>query len=244
MLVLGPDLERLTAPIPAKRFSVSIDNGPWFRATHVREEGDDPISLAITARCAWTRHGLIPPIAKTLSNIGSLSLGREDHISIYGLDCSLVHLLDDVPADSATLQVETQRAFDSWKKRGQNLGEGDCKNPAYLWDSLMYVTGQLYKTQGRRVVLAVSDGRDVRGVPTDPQGMPAGSTHSWNELTNYAQWTSVAIFGVSYVPEFGSDLHQISVRNGKDPFHEVCESSGGLCLRRRLDPLHEEWRRL
>jgi hypothetical protein len=46
-LVLGPNPERLKTPIAEKRFSVRIDNGPWFRAAHVRMEGDDPISLSI-----------------------------------------------------------------------------------------------------------------------------------------------------------------------------------------------------
>jgi len=46
-LVLGPNRERLTKPIAENRFSVSIDSGPKFRATHVRLEGDDAISLSI-----------------------------------------------------------------------------------------------------------------------------------------------------------------------------------------------------
>ena len=46
-LVLGPDRERLKTPIAESRFSISIDNGPWFRVTHVRMEGDDPVSLSI-----------------------------------------------------------------------------------------------------------------------------------------------------------------------------------------------------
>jgi hypothetical protein len=34
-------------PVAANRFSVSLDGGPQFRATYVRLERDDPISLSI-----------------------------------------------------------------------------------------------------------------------------------------------------------------------------------------------------
>ena len=46
-LVLGPSLESIKKPIAENRFSVSIDDGPWFPAIHVRPEGDDPIALSI-----------------------------------------------------------------------------------------------------------------------------------------------------------------------------------------------------
>src|SRR5271170_3126668 len=41
VLVLWSNRDRLQKPISAERFSVSVDAGPWFRATHVRREGDD-----------------------------------------------------------------------------------------------------------------------------------------------------------------------------------------------------------
>ena len=47
VLVLRPDRDHIPKPIDADRFSVSLDAGPWFPATHVRREGDDPISLSI-----------------------------------------------------------------------------------------------------------------------------------------------------------------------------------------------------
>jgi hypothetical protein len=47
ILVLDSQRRPLKKRISANRFSVSIDSGPWFRATHVRQEGDDPISLSI-----------------------------------------------------------------------------------------------------------------------------------------------------------------------------------------------------
>src|SRR5271156_6541884 len=46
-LVLGPSREFIKRPIAENRFSVSIDEGPWFPAIHVRPEGDDPIALSI-----------------------------------------------------------------------------------------------------------------------------------------------------------------------------------------------------
>ncbi|HMH14466.1 MAG TPA: hypothetical protein VK578_15305 [Edaphobacter sp.] len=52
-VVVGPHGEQIKKPIEEKRFSVSIDSGPWFRATHVRLEGDDPISLSILLDVGW-----------------------------------------------------------------------------------------------------------------------------------------------------------------------------------------------
>ena len=47
VMVLGQNRERLKSESTPSRFSVSIDGGPWFAATHVRREGDDPLELGI-----------------------------------------------------------------------------------------------------------------------------------------------------------------------------------------------------
>ncbi len=46
VVVLSP-FHMPLAPIAPSRFSISLDSGPQFRPTHVRTEGDDPISLSI-----------------------------------------------------------------------------------------------------------------------------------------------------------------------------------------------------
>ncbi len=77
-LVLGPNRERLEKPIAESRFSVSIDNGPWFRATHVRREGDDPISLSILLDVSGDSSALMPKIADAISGLAPLSLQARD----------------------------------------------------------------------------------------------------------------------------------------------------------------------
>jgi hypothetical protein len=87
-LVLGPNRERLKTPIAEKRFSVRIDSGPWFRATHVRREGDDPISLSILLDVSGDASKLMPKISDVIAGLAPLSLHPKDHVSIYVLDCS------------------------------------------------------------------------------------------------------------------------------------------------------------
>ena len=68
VLVLGADREP-TAAIDPGRFEVSLDGGPKFRATHVRREGDDPISLAILLDVSGQEKELIPKIGEAISGL-------------------------------------------------------------------------------------------------------------------------------------------------------------------------------
>ena len=85
-LVLGPNRERLEKSIAENRFSVSIDNGPWFRATHVRREGDDPISLSILLDVSGGSSALMPKIADAISGLAHFPC-RSERVSIYVSDC-------------------------------------------------------------------------------------------------------------------------------------------------------------
>ncbi len=231
MVVLGANRQRLKVPVAASRFSVSIDNGPWFRATHVRAEGDDPISLSILLDANGDSADLIQGVEDLIIKGKELSLQPKDHISIYGFDCRLVTLLKDVPADES-LKTEMAKASASWDRRRENLRDAICQDPAHLWDSLAFLSGELYKRPGLRVILAVSQGKD------------RGSKHTWNETRDYAESTSVAIFGLS---EVFPDMRQLSkaldtgesitssdrsswmmVWDTENPFHQVCELSGGM----------------
>jgi hypothetical protein len=216
-LVLGPNRERLTKPIAESRFSVSIDSGPKFRATHVRLEGDDAISLSILLDVSGDASNLLPKIDDAIADLAPLSLHPKDHISIYVLDCSLLRSLNDVPAGSTELKVGVDNALESWTIRHQKRHGPNCQQSIHLWDALAHVTSELYKLPGRRVILAVSQGDD------------AGSRHSWNEVRIYAQATGVAVFGLSYLPEYASDLNHRSLRwSSEDPFRSLCELSGGI----------------
>jgi hypothetical protein len=217
--VLGPNRERLKTPITEKRFSVRIDNGPWFRATHVRTEGDDPISLSILLDVSGDASKLMPKISNVIAGLAPLSLHPKDHVSIYVLDCSLVRSLNDVPAGASQLKLGVEKALESWRVRQQNWGVPSCRQTIHLWDALTYIAGEMYKQPGRRVILAVSQGDDE------------GSGRTWNEVRAYMQATGVAVFGMTYVPTAKEAGHDVFLRwSSENPFHLVCELSGGVVL--------------
>jgi hypothetical protein len=214
VLVLGPNRERLS-PIASKKFMVSLDSGPWFRATHVRPEGDDPISLSILLDLSGPDTELMPKIDEAIARLAPVSLRPQDHVSIYILDCSLVRLLHDAPAEQELLLKAVDRALQPWNSRGRHSETG-CQQPAHLWDSVAFLANELHGLPGRRVVMAVTDGQDK------------GSKHTWNQVRGFAQYAAVAIFGLTYVPNEPGRTHFVS-REGI-PFNSVCELSGGIVL--------------
>jgi hypothetical protein len=216
-VVLGPNRDRIKRTIPENRFSVSIDSGPWFPATHVRQEGDDAISLSILLDVSGHGADLMPKMADAIAGLSPTMLHAKDHVSIYALDCSLIRSTNDVPADSESLRTGVNAVLQSWMLRKQNKTEKSCKQSIHLWDSLAYVINELYRLPGRRVVLVVSDGEDQE------------SLHKWNEVREFAQATGSAVFGMSYVPAYATDLRsRFIVRTTESPFLSVCELSGGM----------------
>jgi hypothetical protein len=213
-LVLGPNRERLKTPIAENQFSVSIDSGPWFRATHVRQEGNDPISLSILLDVSGDSSELMAKMNTAIAALAPDGLHAKDHVSIYSLDCSLVQSLNDAPAESERLKVGVNEALETWMQPGVK-----CVQSVHLWDALAHMTAELSKLPGRRVILAVTDGYDKR------------SEHTWNEVSNLAQATGVAVFGISYIPPEAPVAEYRSMRwSSEDPFHSLCELSGGMVL--------------
>jgi hypothetical protein len=231
-LVLGPYREEIKKPIAENRFSVSIDNGSWFRATHVRLEGDDPISLSILLDVSGDATELIPKIGDAIASLVPLSLHPKDHISIYALDCSLVRSWNDVPAENVGLKAAVDDALQSWTIRKQKKHGPNCRQSAHLWDALSYIVAELYKLPGRRVVLVVSDGKDQ------------GSEHSWNDVRVFAQVTGVAVFGVTSIPQYEmSGNRTFSQLSNESPLPSLCELSGGMVLFTSPMSLEETLRR-
>ena len=216
-LVLGPNRDRLKTPIAESKFSVSIDSGPWFRATHVREEGDDPISLSILLDAGGDSSELMPKIDSAIAGLAPLGLHPKDHVSIYALDCSLMRSLNDAPAESGRLKLAVNQALELWTIRKKTRHEPSCPQSVHLWDALAHIAGELYKLPGRRVILVVTDGRD------------RGSRHTWKEVMTYAGVTGVAVFGVTYIPAevVGKSFH-FPRWGSEDPFLSLCELSGGM----------------
>ena len=226
-LVLGPDREQLKAPIAEKRFSVSVDSGRWFRATHVRREGDDPISLAILLDMRGGEGDFAPNLADVIADLPPSLLNAKDHVSIYALGCDLMQSLNDAPADAAQMKLGIDKALTFWDTQKKDL---TCVQQDHLWDALAYVAGRLYQLPGRRVILALTQGKD------------SGSKHTWNEARRYLQDTGVAVFGISHDFPLAREKNRsfFSTRiigTYEDPFSYVCELSGGLVFRVEIQAL-------
>jgi hypothetical protein len=162
---------------------------------------------------------LMTKISDAIAALAPLSLHPKDHVSIYALDCSLVQSLNDVPAESAQLKVGVEHALESWTLRKQNEKEPNCQQSLHLWDTLAHITGDMAKLPGRRVVLAVTNGRDQ------------GSSYTWNQVRNLAEGRGVAVFGITYIPDSSKSVSRAFLRwSSEDPFHSLCELSGGMVL--------------
>jgi hypothetical protein len=216
VLVLGSDRERLAKPIAASRFWVNFNEGPWFHATHVRLEEDDPISLSILLD-AGSAAGLIPKIDDAIANLAPLSLHGKDRVSIYALDCGLTQTANDVPADHLQLKDEVDKVLEPWANRGKTKHAPPCRNPVHLLDAIGSISQQLHRLPGRRVMFVVTDGNDN------------GSVNTWNGLRLYDQQSGIAVFGAMPVPKgFGSSSYLESGR--ESPFQVLCELSGGMVV--------------
>ena len=104
--------------------------------------------------------------------------------------------------------------------------------------ALAEVAARMMDSPGRRVILAVSDGQDK------------GSKHSWSEVTDFAQASGIAVFGISHDAEpvmgspmvpsrrgggvyiQGGTIQAGSTASAGDAhFISLCEMSGGIVTR-------------
>jgi VWFA-related protein len=225
VLVLSPSKDRLPDPIPPSKFSVSFDSGPSFRATHVRRQGDDPISLAILVDARDPQTELLPKFDEAVAGLIPEGLRPHDHVSIYVMFCSEVRASKAMADDPAKLKLAVNTALQSWTNRGPDKKGPECQHAGHLWNVLAYVTQVLSGEPGRRVILAITDGED------------RGSTHTWNELKTFAQSTGVTIFGLKDTVSFMRGANMQS-RFDEKPLQSVSELSGGtvfLANRSNLD---------
>jgi hypothetical protein len=227
-LVLGPSREFIKRPIAENRFSVSIDEGPWFPAIHVRPEGDDPIALSILLDVNGDTAVLMPKISEALAELARSSLHPQDRISLYAMDCALMRSLAGAPVDSAQVKRGADAVLEPWTLRKRR--KQSCQQSIHLWDALAVVEVETSKLSGRRVILAITDGQD------------RGSKHNWNELAKFAQDSGTAIFGLHYVEDRSWGGPTVTRRGGggqfttndaalgnvEDAWSFVTESSGGI----------------
>jgi hypothetical protein len=221
VLALDFNLQRLK-PIDPSRFLVSLDSGPQFRPKHVRQEGDDPITLGILLD-PTAEPELMQRVAGQIAALAPGSLHARDHVTIFALDCVLGQTLTDAPADPVKLKVAVDSALAPWFERRKARRSAPCLNPMQLWDAMGFAMQQLAVLPGRRVLLAMTNGAD------------GGSSTNWRDLKDFAQIHSIAVFGLKSNPtgfpvgvggqRFTSDL------STEDPFNAICQLSGGMIMR-------------
>jgi len=209
-LVLGSDHKPM-ARIDEQRFFVSLDGGRKFRVTHARLEGDDPISLAILMDLSQSDQSVVGWADQAIASLAPLSLHAKDEVSIYALDCQLIHPTDRGATDAAALKRQVDLVLQQSPFRDYGDTKRTCQNPSYLWDSLATIVQTLSERPGRRVILAVTDGVD------------RGSRNSWNALRFFAQTKSVAIFGLVQPADLRNTQNEAA-------FNDVCQLSGGMLL--------------
>jgi len=96
-----------------------------------------------------------------------------------------------------------------------------------LWDSMENVLDDLIQQPGRRVLLAITDGKDT------------GSKTLWTDVMFHAQIHSVTVFGLVPTPTFVAQKSNEAAifhidspyYNGtEDKFGQICVNSGGIPL--------------
>ena len=223
-LVLGKNHESISPPIAEQRFSVSIDYGPWFRVTHARKEGTDPISLSILLDTGGAAADLLPKIDDAIAALAPSSLTARDHVSIYALDCDLTRSLNDTPIETTLLKLGADMALKPWTIRKQNRNA--CKQSVHLWDTLGFIATELSKLPGRRVMLVVSDGHD------------GGSVRTWSEVRSYTQAAGITVFGFPNVAVTSTwNQSVLWPHNEASAFQTICELSGGMLMLTRPDSI-------
>ena len=221
-LVLSPSLKTLPL-IDAQKFSISLDAGPLFRPTHVRLEGDDPISLAILLDLSIDRKALPPTLSKDIANLVPGSLHPKDHVSIYALDCNLVRSADDIPANAVEIEHSIDAVLQSPATYGKKA-HSTCQDSVQLWGALGEITYQLSSLPGHHVILAISRGYD------------GGGGFKWVDLKHFATGESVAIFGLS-MPSYDATMRykfiglENAINVSENTFNILCQLTGGFVLR-------------
>ena len=238
-LILSSDFHPV-APLTKDRIFISLDSGPEFHPVKFHIEGDEPISLAILLDTSDRQDRLMRDIHPALAKLAESSLNMQDSVSVFSLDCKLIRSGLFLPPDRLANAVE--RGLDA-----PNLHEGGkrrtCADSLRLWDFTGIVLKSLGNLPGRRVLLIVSNGDDRK------------SSTKWNELREYADLKSIAIFGLrdlmrvqatrgfSFMPIVGPGVYSASAA-GEDPYLQLCELTGGVALATPQKQLLESLQRI
>jgi hypothetical protein len=214
-LVLGSSLKTLPS-VDVQKFRVSLDSGPRFQPTHIRLEGDDPITLAILLDLSDNDASKLPAALVQPQVAAALeALRPQDHVSVYSLDCGMIRSANNIPADANKIKDAIDQALQSTTiHRGKS--RATCGNTVLLWNAFYFIVQQLAEQPGRRVILAFTNGYDGH------------SNISRNDIESLTTDGGVTVFGVSN-PIF--DYSPESFDDWEHAFSVLCQRSGGLILR-------------
>jgi VWFA-related protein len=248
VLVLTPELKKLSSPIAANQFSISFNKVSPFHPRYARIEGDEPIHLAIVLDARSIEDDQLTKIDGTIAGLAPSFLHSKDRVSIYVMSCGEVTEVKDVAGDPLLLKDGVDTALSSWTARRQLRKAPPCTTNSPLWDVLSSVTNTFAKQSGWRAILAVTDGKD------------AGSKHSSEDVTKMAQSAQVTILGLDPVrASFGPravHLHsagnELTVTGLSSTLNDVtvtgmsavCELSGGVRLSAYASSIAEQMRQL
>jgi hypothetical protein len=235
--------------VDAAKLSITVDDGEPFHAVQVRPEGDDPLSIAILLDTTDTRNELLGDFSRSFVKTATHSLRPHDSVAFYSLNCNLIRESLFIPADPAELKIAADRAIEATKHRKT------CDDPVHLRDALALMTSEITPQTGRRVILAITDGRDT------------ASNHSVLGLFQLTTNAGVAIFGLSPARAINSVAGPMpALSNGPargsrggaassqtlsplesaaavdDAFNQTCQNSGGLAESTTPDQLTESLR--
>ncbi len=225
-LVLSPERKALRKPVDASQFRISLDSGPLFKPSYVREEGDDPVSLAVVVDATHAHDDLLAALPQAMQQLAG-SLRARDRISLYAIDCTLNRSLYGVAPDARRIQEGVNGVLEPSHTRGKKERSG-CHAPMQLFDCLSIVLSQLAAQPGWRAVLIVTDGADT------------ASRITWNQDRQLAQRTSTAVFGLRTVSRDVALRHNVGnafapelppgMNRPEDRLDMVSQLSGGVEL--------------
>ncbi len=238
VLVLSFEGKRIK-PVDLSAFRIKLDSGPWFAPKYVRQEGDDPLSLAILIDTSKPKNELLPGLAQAIAALAPQYLHPQDRVAVYQFDCNLIRTMYFKPADSAALKEAVDRALEGWRAgRERKTSEPSCKASMPLFDSMAKTVADLGLQGGRRVLLVVTDGPDQ------------GSRATWTQVMNRAQTESVAMFGLTanLLIQTKSDSliaatvmhHSPLLKMPLEQLSQIYELSGGLQI--EADQRSESWK--
>jgi hypothetical protein len=102
-------------PVDMSKFRVRLDSGPAFAPKYVRQEGGDPISLAVLIDTSRPKNELLPQLAQAIADRGPDYLHPQDLVAVYQFDCNLIR----------TVYFNLQIRRDSWTRSTRRWRHGD-----------------------------------------------------------------------------------------------------------------------